>query len=35
VLKKRTWQLVKMLREPALLAFTTASSEAAYPMTLE
>ena len=35
VLKNRTWQLVKMLREPALLAFTTASSEAAYPMTLE
>ena len=35
VLKKRTWSLVKMLREPALLAFTTASSEAAYPMTLE
>ncbi len=35
VLKKRTLHLVKMLREPALLAFTTASSEAAYPMTLE
>jgi Na+/H+-dicarboxylate symporter len=35
VLKNRTMQLVKMLREPALLAFTTASSEAAYPMTLE
>ena len=35
VLKNRTWTLVKMLREPALLAFTTASSEAAYPMTLE
>jgi Na+/H+-dicarboxylate symporter len=35
VLKKRTWTLVKMLRQPALLAFTTASSEAAYPMTLE
>ncbi len=35
VLKKRTLYLVKMLREPALLAFTTASSEAAYPMTLE
>ena len=27
--------LFKMLREPALLAFTTASSEAAYPKTLE
>lgn len=35
VLKNRTLRLVKMLREPALLAFTTASSEAAYPMTLE
>ena len=35
VLKNRTWRLVRMLREPALLAFTTASSEAAYPMTLE
>jgi len=35
VLKKRTWHLVSLLREPALLAFTTASSEAAYPMTLE
>ncbi|QWD59573.1 dicarboxylate/amino acid:cation symporter [Polynucleobacter sp. MWH-UH35A] len=35
VLKNRTLTLVKMLREPALLAFTTASSEAAYPMTLE
>ena len=35
VLKNRTWTLVKMLREPSLLAFTTASSEAAYPMTLE
>lgn len=35
VLKNQTITLVKMLREPALLAFTTASSEAAYPMTLE
>lgn len=35
VLKSRTLHLVKMLRESALLAFTTASSEAAYPMTLE
>ena len=35
VLKKRALHLVSMLREPALLAFTTASSEAAYPMTLE
>jgi Na+/H+-dicarboxylate symporter len=35
VLKKRAFHLFSMLREPALLAFTTASSEAAYPMTLE
>ena len=35
VLKKRVLRLVSMLREPVLLAFTTASSEAAYPMTLE
>jgi Na+/H+-dicarboxylate symporter len=35
VLKRRALHLVSMLREPALLAFTTASSEAAYPMTLE
>jgi Na+/H+-dicarboxylate symporter len=35
VLKWRALHLVSMLREPALLAFTTASSEAAYPMTLE
>ena len=35
VLKKRVFHLVSMLRQPALLAFTTASSEAAYPMTLE
>jgi len=35
VLKKRAVHLVSKLREPALLAFTTASSEAAYPMTLE
>ncbi len=34
-LKWRALRLVSMLREPALLAFTTASSEAAYPMTLE
>ncbi len=35
VLKRRTFHLVSMLRQPILLAFTTASSEAAYPMTLE
>ena len=35
VLKKRVLHLVSLLRQPALLAFTTASSEAAYPMTLE
>ena len=35
VLKARTFHLVSMLRQPILLAFTTASSEAAYPMTLE
>lgn len=35
VLKGRTFQLVSMLRQPVLLAFSTASSEAAYPMTLE
>ena len=34
-LKKRALKLAWMLREPALLAFTTASSEAAYPLTLE
>lgn len=35
VLRGRTFQLVSMLRQPVLLAFSTASSEAAYPMTLE
>jgi hypothetical protein len=35
VLKKEAFRLVSMLRQPILLAFTTASSEAAYPMTLE
>ena len=34
VLKNKAFKLVSMLRQPALLAFTTASSEAAYPMTL-
>jgi Na+/H+-dicarboxylate symporter len=35
VLKKGAFRLALMLRQPILLAFTTASSEAAYPMTLE
>ena len=35
VLKRRAFHLVSMLRQPILLAFSTASSEAAYPMTLE
>jgi Na+/H+-dicarboxylate symporter len=35
ILKRRAFHLVSMLRQPILLAFTTASSEAAYPMTLE
>jgi Na+/H+-dicarboxylate symporter len=34
VLKNKAFKLASMLRQPALLAFTTASSEAAYPMTL-
>ena len=32
---RRTGQLVRYIRDPLLLAFTTASSEAAYPRTLE
>lgn len=35
VLKGRALLLVSMIREPLLLAFTTASSEAAYPTTLK
>ncbi len=35
VLRSRTLQLVSMLRQPVLLAFSTASSEADYPLTLE
>lgn len=35
VLKKGAIRLTLMLRQPILLAFTTASSEAAYPTTLE
>lgn len=34
-LKKRVFALLKEVREPLLLAFSTASSEAAYPKTLE
>jgi Na+/H+-dicarboxylate symporter len=32
---KRTLRLLRLVREPVLLAFSTASSEAAYPRTLE
>ncbi len=35
VLRTRIFQLVRLIREPVLLAFSTASSEAAYPKTLE
>jgi Na+/H+-dicarboxylate symporter len=35
ILGKRVVSLVALLREPVLLAFSTASSEAAYPKTLE
>ncbi|HMN70651.1 MAG TPA: dicarboxylate/amino acid:cation symporter [Rhodoblastus sp.] len=35
VLGPRIFQLLKLIREPILLAFSTASSEAAYPKTLE
>src|SRR4029077_3792560 len=31
----RVFTLLRMIREPLLLSFTTASSEAAYPKTLE
>ncbi len=34
-LRGRILDLLRMIREPALLAFSTASSEAAYPKTLE
>jgi Na+/H+-dicarboxylate symporter len=30
----RVWELIKAIREPLILAFSTASSEAAYPKTL-
>lgn len=35
VLKKRVFQLLKSITDPILLAFSTASSEAAYPKTIE
>src|SRR5438477_11114213 len=35
VLKKRVFTLLKLIREPSLIAFSTASSEAAYPKTME
>lgn len=34
-LKSRVFTLLKLLREPMMLAFSTASSEAAYPKTME
>ena len=35
IVGRRTSELVRYIRDPLLLAFTTASSEAAYPRTLE
>ncbi|MDO1742028.1 cation:dicarboxylase symporter family transporter, partial [Escherichia coli] len=35
VLKKEVFRLDSMLKDPVLVAFTTSSSEAAYPKTLE
>jgi Na+/H+-dicarboxylate symporter len=35
VLRGRVFHLLKLLREPMMLAFSTASSEAAYPKTME
>lgn len=35
VLKKNVFRLIGMLKDPLLVAFTTTSSEAAYPRTLE
>jgi len=35
VIRARVFHLIRRLREPLLLAFSTASSEAAYPKTLE
>lgn len=35
VLRGRVFQLLKLVKEPALIGFSTASSEAAYPRTME
>jgi len=35
VIGRKAWQLLRSLREPLMLAFSTASSEAAFPKTLE
>jgi Na+/H+-dicarboxylate symporter len=35
LVKKRVWTLMTRIKEPLLLAFSTASSEAAFPKTLE
>ena len=35
VLGRRTGELIKKVRQPTLLAFSTSSSEAAFPMTME
>src|SRR5690606_31846117 len=35
VIGKRTGELIKEIREPVVIAFSTASSEAAYPKLLE
>ena len=35
VIRMRIFELARLIREPVLLAFSTASSEAAYPKTLE
>lgn len=35
VIGRRVFELMRRIREPAILAFSTASSEAAYPKTLE
>ncbi|MES2095462.1 MAG: dicarboxylate/amino acid:cation symporter [Pseudomonadota bacterium] len=35
IIGKRAWLLFRYIREPTLLAFSTASSEAAFPRTLE
>jgi len=35
LVRNRVWTLIRRIREPLLLAFSTASSEAAFPKTLE